>query len=95
MKGLGFRVLVIERDQVLHKILVWATVISLEPTLILIMRIVVDHINFQPMSNLQFKLSKGHISCFSSEIDVGDYFMLCKVWVGRPGVLGPQYFHPY
>jgi hypothetical protein len=46
------------------------------------MRIVVDHINFQPMSNLQFKLSKGHISCFSSEIDVGDYFILCKVWVG-------------
>ena len=40
--------------------------------LILIMRIVLDHINFQPMSNLQFRLSKGHISCFSSEIDVGD-----------------------
>lgn len=72
----GFRVLIIERDQVLLKILIWATVISLEPTFILMMRISVDHINFQPLSNLQFILIKGYISSFLSEIDVGDYFNL-------------------
>ena len=48
--------------------------------LIFIMKIYVDHINFQPMLNFHCKISMGHNNCFSKKL-VKVVVLFCPTFV--------------
>ena len=56
----------------------WATIICLEPTLMIIMRINASHINLQP--TLDFSRGGGHVLVFSGNMKEHKMFLGVLYW---------------
>jgi hypothetical protein len=59
----------------------WATMIFLEPTIILVIEISVTHIDSQPMLNFYYIISVGHNNCFMKRKKMWAIMLCCATFV--------------